>query len=100
MHARQTQYLTPPSAAHLSAHHSAQPTSYRLPSLIDQHTSIVLEPHHAAIRSLVLLLGAYDDGVPDVAAADFVGCGDRGGGVGGLGAKGALFLDDDYYAVA
>ena len=107
MHRRQTQNLAPPSHPHspdprqLLAYHPTQPRSYRLSTLVNQHASVVIEFHNTPIRPLVFLRRAHDDGVPDIAASDFIGGGDGGGAVGGgLGAEGALFLDYDDYAVA
>lgn len=76
MHRRQTQYLTPLLIPQLLAHHTIHPTPNRLAPLIDQHARVIVELHHAAVRALVLFCRADDDGVADVAAADFVGGGD------------------------
>ena len=101
MHRRQTQYLTPLLIPQLPPHHTAHPTPNRLPALINQHTRIIIKSYYTPIRALQLLLRAHDDGVADVAAADLVGGGDGDGApTAGFGAEGALFLDDDYDAVA
>lgn len=98
MHRRQTQNLAPFHISQLLPHHTVQSTPNRLPVLVDQHARVVVEAHDTPVLALVHLLGAHDDGVPDVAAADLVGCGD-GDGV-AFGAEVALLLDDDYDAVS
>lgn len=98
MHRRQAQNLTPPLPPQLLAHDPIHPASNRLPALVHQHARIVVEGNDAAVRSLVFFRRAHDDGVPDVAAPDFVGRAD-GDGV-GVRAEVALALDYYYYSVA
>ena len=74
MHRRQTQYLTPLLASQLLADQTRKSTPNRLAALVYQHASVVVELHHAAVRPRVLLRRPHNHRVPDVAAADFVGC--------------------------
>jgi hypothetical protein len=101
MHRRQTQNLTPLLPPQLLAHKTRESTPNRLPALVDQHASVVVEFHHAAVGARVLLSRPHDDCVSDVAAADFVGGADGDAAAGsGFGAEVALFLHDDDDAVA
>lgn len=101
MHRRQTQNLTPLLAPQLLADDAAQATADGLAALVDQHAGVVVELDHAAVRARVLLRGAHDDGVPDVAAAHFVGGADADAAAGpGLGAEVALLLHHHDDAVA
>jgi len=101
MHRRQTENLTPLLSPQLLSHQTRQPTPNRLPALVNQNTSVVVELHHAAVRARVLFRRPHDDCVSDVAAADFVGGADGDAAAGsGFGAEVALFLHDDDNAVA
>ena len=101
MHRRQTQNLTPLLPPQLLAHQTRKSTPNRLPALVNQHASVVIEFHHAAVRARVLLGRPHDYCVPDVAAADFVGGADGDAAAGaGFGAEVALFLYDNDDAVA
>lgn len=99
MHRRQTQNLTPLLVPQLLPHDAIHARPNGLPALVNQHTSIIIKPDHTAVRPLVLLRRAHDDGVPNVAAADFVGGAD-GDGAARFGAEVALFLDNDDDAIA
>jgi hypothetical protein len=82
---------------------TVQPRPNRLPRLTNQHARIIVEPHHAPVRPLPLLLRAHDHGMPYVAAPDFVRSGDGDAAApawAGFGAEVALLLDYDYDAVA
>jgi hypothetical protein len=98
MHRRQTQNLTPLHISQLLSHNPIQSRPNRLSILINQHTRVVIESHDRSIFPLVLLPAAHDDCVSDVAASNFVGCGDRDGV--GFGTEVSLLLDDYYYSVA
>lgn len=73
MHRRQTQNLAPLRALQLLSHQTAQTTANRLATLVDQHASVVVELHYAAVGARVFLCCADHYGVADVAAAHFVG---------------------------
>jgi hypothetical protein len=101
MHRRQTQNLTPLFPPQLLTHQTRQATPDRLAALVDQHAGVVVEFHHAAVRARVFFGGPHDHGVTDVAAAHFVRCADgHAAARARFGAEVALFLHDDYYAVA
>ena len=99
VHRRQTQYFTPLLVLQLLAHNAIHPRSNRLASLIDQNASIIIEPHNAPIRSLILLLRPHHDRMPDIAASDLVRCGD-GDGTARFRTEASLLLNDYYYSVA
>lgn len=87
-------------ARHDSAIRTVQSCPDRLSSLVDQDASVVVELDNAAVFSLVLFLGAHDNGVSNVTPADFVRSTDRHTATAGLGAKVSLLLHDYNDAVA
>jgi hypothetical protein len=99
VHGRQRQDLGPLHLFQLSGDDTADPGADGLAGLVDQDAGVVVKLDDAAVWALPLLCGAHDNGVPDVSAADLVG-GTDGDAVARLGAKVALLLDNNDYAVA
>ena len=96
MHRRQTQNLTPLHLLQFRTNNTVQSGTDRISGLANQHTSIIIKLDNASIWALELLLCADNDGVADVTAAYFVGCGcgDGTGAWAGFWAEVALLLDD------
>ena len=96
MHRRQTQDLTPLHLLQLRTNNPVQSGTNRVSRLAYQHTSIIVKLDNASIWALKLLLRANNDGVADVTATYFIGCGcgDRTGAWTGFWAEVALLLDD------
>lgn len=72
MHRRKRQNLGPFHLSQFRSNHSIQSCSNRFSSLVDQHTSIVIEFNHAAIWALQLLDCPYDNRMPDISTSYFV----------------------------
>lgn len=70
--------------------------SDRIPGLIHQHTSVVVELHNTSIRALHFLLNSDNHGMSDVSSADLVGDTTVSRAVG---AEVSLFLDDNHDSV-
>lgn len=100
MYWSQTQYLAPLHLSQLCAYDAVQSRSNRFAGLVDEHAGIIVEPHHASIWSLELLLGPHDYRMTNVSSSHFIGrrCTDRSSWA-GLWTEISLLLDDDYYAI-
>jgi hypothetical protein len=99
VHGRQRQDLGPLHLFQLRGDDTADSGTDGLAGLVDQDAGVVVKLDDAAVWALPLLCGAHDHGVPDVSATDLVG-GTDGDAVARLGAKVALLLDNNDYAVA
>lgn len=79
VHRCKRQDLTPLVIPQLRSHNTVQSASDRLPTLVDEHTSIVVKAHNAAIRPLVLFLCPDHDRMSDISSSHLVRCrdGDR-----------------------
>jgi hypothetical protein len=97
MHWRQWQNLGPLLFPQLSGHHTIQSWTDRIAVLVDEDAGVVVEAYVAAVRSLLFLSRAYNDGVSDVSSSYFVRDTDAGR-IRAL-AEASLFLHDDYYSV-
>jgi hypothetical protein len=99
VHGCQRQNLGPLHLLQLGGDDTADSGADGLAGLVDEDAGVVVELDDATVWALPLLCGAHDDSVPDVSAADLVGGAD-GDAVARLGAKVALLLDNNDYAVA